>query len=252
MKIKAVSTEPILAGQQTIFDILDSHLENVEEKTIVVITSKIIALCENRVYPIEGTSKQKLIQDNSNLYYDPKFREKGLDFSFTIVDNTLIPSSGVDASNTNNMYVLWPEDSHKSANEIRSYLKRRFGLKHVGVIISDSTIGLSRWGTIGIAIGHSGFDAIKDYVGRPDLFGRTLEVSSANMAGSICAGAVAVMGEGAECTPIAVVTDIPQIDFKDADPTEEEISRYYISPLDDLIFKLFFTSVKWDKGGLSK
>ena len=252
MNIKAVSTEPILAGQQTIFEILDNHINDLEERTIVVITSKIIALCENRVFPIEGTDREKLIRDNSSLYYDPKFRQPGLDFSFSIVKNTLIPSSGVDASNTDNLYVLWPEDSIRSANEVRAYLKQRFNLKHVGVIISDSTIGLSRWGTIGIPIGHSGFDPIKDYVGTKDIFGRTLEVSSANMAGSLCAGAVAVMGEGAECTPIAILSDLPQVDFKDADPSDEEIAKYYISPLDDLVFKSFFTSVKWEKGGLPK
>ncbi|OGL31212.1 hypothetical protein A3F37_02475 [Candidatus Saccharibacteria bacterium RIFCSPHIGHO2_12_FULL_41_12] len=252
MLIRAVKTSPIRAGEQSIFDVLDKYLEKVEERSIVVITSKIVALLENRVVQIDGTDKKALIRESADLYYQPEPSASSLGYNFTILQNTLIPSSGIDASNTDGVYVLWPEDSIKSANEIRRYLKQKFQLKDVGVIISDSTIGLSRWGTIGICIGHSGFNPVNDYVGMPDIFGRNLELSSANMAGSLCAGAVAVMGEGPECTPVAIIEDLPQIKFQDHDTTPEEAKQYYLSPLEDLIFKEFFTSVKWlDDGNKS-
>ena len=127
-------------------------------------------------------------------------------------------------------------------------MQERFKVNHVGVIITDSTCTPLRWGTTGIALAHSGFIAIHDYIGRPDLFGRPLEVSKANISGGLAAAAVVAMGEGAEQTPLCLIEDATFVVFQDSDPTDDELKSLYI-PIEDDLFAPFLTSVAWERGG---
>ena len=67
------------------------------------------------------------------------------------------------------------------------------------------------------------------------------------MAGGLAAAAVLQMGEGAEQTPIAILTDLPFVHFQDRDPTAEELASVII-PLDEDLFAPFLTSVQWQQG----
>ncbi|HSX04886.1 MAG TPA: coenzyme F420-0:L-glutamate ligase [Candidatus Saccharimonadales bacterium] len=250
MIVTPIKTRKVLPGALSIEALLDEALPALSEQSIVVVTSKVVSLCENNVRPLEGTDREALLREEAELYFvdDRGKTEKRL-YNFTIKQKTLIPASGIDLSNSGGCYILWPRDPLASAEAIRQHLMQRDGLQQVGVIITDSTIGLSRWGTLGIAIGHSGFEPVKDYIGTPDLFGRTLMLSKSNLAGGLAAAAVAVMGEGAEQTPIAVIEAANGVDFWQADQTTGNPGVYYISPLDDDPFQPFFASAKWEKGG---
>ena len=251
MKVTPFRTPKILPGAITINDLLDDTLTEVTQRSIVVVTSKVLALCENNVVPIEGTDRVKLLQDEADLYYvvNP---DGDHEYNFTIKQRTLIPASGIDTSNGDGNYILWPKDSIASANAIHAHLREKYGVDEVGVIITDSTIGLSRWGTLGIAIGHSGFEPVKNYIGQPDIFGRPMMLSKANIAGGLAAAAVFVMGEGAEQTPIAVIEDLPSVEFWKGEDGGNAAGIYYISPLDDDPFKPFFKAVTWKRGGKYK
>lgn len=250
MIVKAIKTPKILPHKSTIDVVIDHAITVLTERSVVVVTSKIVSLCENRVVPIDEADRDELIKREADLYYKPT-NNLGQRYNFTITHNTLIPASGIDSSNGNDNYILWPKDPLASANAIRHYLTKKFGVKKVGVIITDSTIGLSRWGTLGIAIAHSGFVPIKDYIGQEDLFGRELTLSKANIAGGLASAAVVVMGEGSEQTPIAIIEDVPFVEFVGDDPGPEELSEYYVSPLIDEPFAPFFSEVQWLKGGRS-
>jgi F420-0:gamma-glutamyl ligase len=126
-------------------------------------------------------------------------------------------------------------------------LQARLGTPHIGVVITDSTCTPLRRGTTGICLAYSGFAAVKDYVGEPDLFGRPFRVSQANIAGGLAAAAVLAMGEGSERTPLCVIEDLPSVQFLDRDPTEDELDRARI-PLDDDLFAPFLTAVGWKRG----
>lgn len=249
MKITAIRTPKVLPGVQQLTELLDATLPPLRENTVVAVTSKIVALCENRVVPIEGTNREQLIHAEAEYYYDAQVPYTDRTYHFTITQNTLIPASGIDASNSNGNYVLWPADPIASASTIRRHLIAKHHLRHLGVIITDSTIGLSRWGTLGITIGHSGFAATKNYIGQPDLFGRTLQLSQANVAGGLAAAAVLAMGEGAEQTPLALIENPPGTQFQDHDPAPEDQAAYYISPLNDEPFRPFFSHIPWRPGG---
>ena len=84
----------------------------------------------------------------------------------------------------------------------------------LGVIITDShTIPLRR-GVLGISLAHYGFAPLKDYRGNADIFGRTLKMTQTNIPDGLAAAAVVLMGEGAERTPLALITDVPWVKFE--------------------------------------
>jgi putative folate metabolism gamma-glutamate ligase len=247
MKITSIKTKKLLPKNSiSLFSVLDESLTSLSEKSIVVITSKIVSICEGRVVKIGDIDKKQLINQEADLILSPQSESK-YKITLTIKDNIILPTSGIDESNGNGYYILWPENSQNTANKVRDYLCRRFGLKNVGVVITDSRSTLLRWGSTGVAIAHSGFTALKSYVGKPDIFGRLLKVTRSNIMDAIAVSGVLVMGEGAEQTPIAVVEDIPFIDFLDHNPTIEELKKLKLS-LEDDFYSPLLRSVNWKKG----
>lgn len=246
MRITPIKTDKILPKSHSLYEVLDKSINNLDENSIVVITSKIVSLCEGRTVPISGAKKKELVEQEAE-YYLPKDASK-YGYGFTITNGTLIPAAGIDESNSNGNYLLWPKDSQATANQVRKYLCKKFGLKHVGVIITDSTCFPMRRGTLGIPLAHSGFLAINNYVGKPDLFGRPFSVSAAGIALGLSAAAVSTMGEGTEQTPLAVIEDVPFVQFQDRDPNPEEIEHFYIGNKDEDLFAPFINSVNWQKG----
>src|ERR1700733_9289142 len=117
MNIKSIRTDKILPGAVSILRLVDSCIESMEERSILVVTSKVISLCENQVVPVEDTDRELLIRSEAELYYKPN-RASGSGYNFTIKQGTLIPASGIDVSNANGNYILWPKDSVKTANAI--------------------------------------------------------------------------------------------------------------------------------------
>lgn len=248
MKVAALKTDKIRPGDMGILEVLNKAISHLEEKSVVVVTSKIVALCENRVEPVNGTDKEALIKRESNLYLPSMLSKYG--YHFTITNHTLISVAGIDESNSGgDYYVLWPRDVQKSANDIRQYLRDKFRLKELGVIISDSTVLPLRWGTFGIPLSFSGFRATNNYIGEPDLFGRRFKVSKSGVALGLTAAAVVVMGEGTEQTPIAVISDVPFIEFQKANPTKDELENFYISDWHEDLFEPFLSKADWQKGG---
>ena len=245
MIVNAIKTSRILAGDIGLLALIDESIASLEEGSILAITSKVVSLCENSVVPLDSISKAELVEKESDYFLPDTVGKYG--FNFTITNHTFIPMAGIDESNANGYYVLWPKDPQNTANEVRRHLAERFKLSRVGIIITDSTCQPMRRGTSGISIAHSGFAALTDYVGTPDLFGRPLEVTSANIVGGLAAAAVLAMGEGAEQTPLCVISDLPFVKFQPRDPADEEIEASHITIEDD-IFEPFLNSVKWQKG----
>jgi F420-0:gamma-glutamyl ligase len=248
MIVTPVHTPRIEANSTELLALLDQVLPALSEGCVVAITSKIVSLCEGSVVPIDTTDKEQLVIQESNLYLPATLSKYG--HHFTITNNTLIAVSGIDESNGNGYYILWPKDSQATANRVRAYLKDKYHLNELGVIITDSTCHPLRRGTGGITLAYSGFRALNNYIGTPDLFGRNFAVSQADVAGGLAAAAVLQMGEGTERTPIAILSDLSFVTFEDHDPSPEELAEV-IMPIEDDLFAPFLTAVSWRKGGRS-
>lgn len=245
MIVTPIKTRVVRASDRTILLFLDESISDIKEKSVLVITSKIVSLCEGRVMDKKVMNKEQLAEEEAELFLPASENKYG--FTLSIKHNMIIPSSGIDESNADEKYVLWPEDPQKSVNDVRAYLAKRFSLKNVGVIISDSRATPLRWGTTGAALSHSGFAALHDYIGRLDIFGRTLEVTKANVRDALAAAAVVVMGEGAEQTPLALIEDLPFVTFQDRSPTEEELDNLKISIEED-VYAAILKRAPWKKG----
>ncbi len=245
MNVTPIRTPIVSAGSTSLVELLDKTLLHFAENSILVVTSKVVSLCEGRVVNSGETTRDELIAREAQYYLPPTYSRYG--HHFTITENTLIASAGIDESNAGGPMVLWPRDAQATANEIRRYLEQRFGVVYTGVLIVDSTSQPMRRGSFGISLAHSGFKELHDYRGQPDLFGKPMKVSVANVSSGLAAAAVVTMGEGDESTPLAILTDVPFVTFTGADPSTAELQELQMTMQEDL-FAPFFVGVKWERG----
>lgn len=245
MKVTPIRTNPILAGDD-MYEVLDRTLSMVEECSILAVTSKIVSICEGVVVKNDGTiDKHTLVKREADAYLDvPLSQTYGV--TITIKRHMLVVNTGIDESNGNGYFILWPRDPYKSAVAIWNYIRKKYHLAKFGVIITDSHVIPLQWGTRGRALSWCGIEPLKNYIGTPDIFGKNLRMTKESIADGLSAAAVAVMGEGNEQTPLALITDIPFVQFQDRPPTKKEIASLTISLSDD-IYAPFLNSVRWMK-----
>lgn len=199
MKVRPIKTRIFKEGDDLI-DFITDHIKSLKDSSVLVVTSKIVALSERRTaMPVNARAKEKLIREESEVALLTKHTW------LTIKDGLLVASAGIDESNANGKLILLPRDSFKSAQVLRHKLRKKYGVKNLGVLITDSRTMPLRAGAIGMAVGYAGFRAIKDYRETPDIFGRKFKLSRANTADGLAAAAVLVMGEGREQQPLAII-----------------------------------------------
>lgn len=211
MIIKPIKTRPFLPPKDDLLSLVSKV--RVREKSILVITSKIVSIWQGRCIRIEDVpDKDELIKKEADLYLPREKVPKGW-VMLTMKHNIMIPTAGIDESNANGYYILWPEKPFETAKKIYSFIKKEYKLKKFGIIISDSHTVPLRWGTMGIALAYWGFWPLKDYRGKPDIFGRKLKITQSNIADALATAAVLVMGEGKERTPMALIEDLDSVKF---------------------------------------
>lgn len=235
--------------QDNLWEVLKQSLPSViKEKTIVAITSKIVSIGEGRCIPLQSIkNKDTLIKQESDKWL-PRNITKGGWVMHTLTHNLLIPTAGIDESNALDHYILWPKDPKKSARLIHAWLKKKYNLKQVGVIITDSHSVILRRGTVGISIAHHGFRPINDYRNGTDLFNRKLKITQSNIADGLAAAVVVSQGEGGEQKPIALISDIPFVTFVSKEWQPKSLfSSYEVPPREDLYFQLL-SKLPWKKG----
>lgn len=246
MIIRPIKTDKITTRDNDLFKILDRHLHSFKEDSVLVITSKIVSICEGSTLPTEGVDKRKLMAERSELFLNPS---SGKGRIFSMIKGFLVSSAGIDESNGDGKYIFWPKDPQRDANRIRRYITKRFSVKNAGVIITDSRTIPFRRGVTGMSIAYSGFLPLNDRRGESDIFGRKIKSVMANVIDGLAIAAVTVMGEVGEQTPLAVIEDVPFVRFKKVNPSKKEVEFMQVKPEDD-VYTPFFKKVKWKKGGL--
>jgi F420-0:gamma-glutamyl ligase len=113
MHIRTIRTHKITIADRVLFDILDAYINSFADHTILAVTSKIVAICQGRVVPIGAVDKQTLIEQEADYFLPPEGNRYHV--SLTIKENVLIPSAGIDESNSDHHYVLWPQDAQETA-----------------------------------------------------------------------------------------------------------------------------------------
>ena len=210
---KPIQTRIVQPPKDEIWDILD-QLPPLHEKDILFITSKILAIHQGRCVPCAGTDKTELIKQEAS-HYLPYVHPSGFNVNLTITDNILIAAAGIDASNANDHYILWPKNVDKLCQEIRTYLCGKNNIRDLGVISTDSHTMPLRYGVTGIATGLAGVEPLKDIRGHTDLFGRPMHLTQVDQVDALAAMAVLLMGETNECTPMVLLTGYDNIVFNE-------------------------------------
>lgn len=232
MIIKSIKTHKITTSDKDVLVILDKYIKKLKDGSVVIIASKIISITEGRVVKLSEKDLENLIKKEADEYISKEFHKYNL--YITIKNNHLTYSSGIDESNGNGYQILWPKNAQKSANKIRAFLRKKFKIKNLGIIITDMTALPLRWGIIAGEIAYSGFNPLRDLTGTPDIFGKNFKYTKVGILNGLAASAGVVMGEGAEQTPIGIITDVPFVEFIDRNPSKKELESLVIDPENDL------------------
>ena len=200
-------------------NLVDLILESSEinDGDILVFSQKIVSKSEGRILSLSSVNPSLLANGIASSYgKDPRLVELILSESKRIVrmENGIIivetkhgfvcANAGIDESNVQDGYAaLLPEDPDKSANLLKERIEQKTG-KNIAVIISDTFGRPFRLGQTDVAIGIAGIEPILDYIGKPDTFGKVMQVTAIAIADEICSATELVMGKVRKC-PIAIV-----------------------------------------------
>ena len=210
-------------------DIIDLVLKSaiIKDYDILIFTQKIISKSEGRIVDLSSVNPSLLASGIANSYgKDPRLVELILSESKRIVrmqESVIIVESnhgfvcanaGIDESNVRDGYVtMLPEDPDQSADELKKQIEQRTK-KNIAVIISDTFGRPFRLGQTNVAIGIAGMEPIIDYKGKPDTFGKILQVTAIAVADELCSASELVMGKVENC-PVAIIRNF-KFDFSDA------------------------------------
>jgi dihydrofolate synthase / folylpolyglutamate synthase len=221
------------AGEDLLKFIL-AHVSKIEEQSVIVISSKIVAVSERRiVQQWNEKSRKVLIHASSDAVltrnYPPLTYQNGI----------YTAAAGIDTSNGNGALILPPKNAWITAHRVRAVLQKKYNRAHLGVIIADSMPLPGKQGVVSSTIACAGFLPVQQYKGKKDIFGRVFEYSSANHADALAAAAGVTMGEGAEQCPLAIITGAP-ISFTNKRVHVRDITI----PLEQDIYKPLSESVR--------
>ena len=233
MKVQPIQTKIFREGDDLVA-FIRAHVPKLKEGSLLVITSKIVALAEKRT--AMPSDLERMIRKESVWVKKTKYGK------LTFKDGMYMWNAGIDASNANGKIILLPKDSFAAAKKIYSSVLQKTAIRKFGVIIVDSRIMPLRAGVIGIALGYAGFRGLRDYRGKKDMFGRRLKYTQTDLADSLASAAIAVMGEGNERQPLCVIEDAP-VDFTRRVSKRELI----VAPEIDMYRPLFKPSARASK-----
>jgi coenzyme F420-0:L-glutamate ligase / coenzyme F420-1:gamma-L-glutamate ligase len=199
-----------------IASIKQNELE-IQNGDILVVAHKIVSKAEGRIVSLADINPSpKAIRMAKEHGKDPRIMElilkesahilrakKGIIVSET-KHGLVCANAGVDQSNVEGeSALLLPIDPNISARKIEDDVEKKTG-KEIAVVITDTFGRPFREGQTNVAIGVSGIDPIKSYIGSHDMYGRELRVSEIAVADEIASAAELVMGK-AESVPVVII-----------------------------------------------
>lgn len=200
-----------------------------QDGDVIVLAQKIVSKAEGRRMRLDHfVPTEEAMALAKTTGKDPRLIKAILEESKKIIrtaPNTVIAehkngficaNAGIDHSNVkieegdapDDWLLLLPVNSDKSASEIRASMEAASG-KKIAVLIIDSHGRPWRVGTVGMTIGVSGMPALVDLRGKPDLFGRKLQITQVAAADELAAGASLMMGQADEASPVVHVRGFP-------------------------------------------
>ncbi len=237
MKITSVKTA-LFKPRENLVAFITAHIPTVEENAVLAVASKLLALWKGEIVPYQNSAqKDELIKRESD------FALKTSLAWLTVKEGMVMTNAGIDESNANGKLLLLPPDCYALAATLRAELCEAWHVKNLGLVVTDSMILPFRTGVIAGAVAYAGFKGVRDERGKPDLFGKKLEVTFVNVADTLASAAALEMGEGREQRPLALITGAPA-EFVDSVPQKE--IKY---PMKDDLYTPLFQAVGYKTKG---
>jgi coenzyme F420-0:L-glutamate ligase / coenzyme F420-1:gamma-L-glutamate ligase len=224
---------PLIKPGDNLADILVRATREVKLKPrngdIWILAQKIVSKAENRLVNLNQiTPSSRAFEIANRTRKDPRFVELVLRESKEILRQKpgalivehncgfICANAGIDHSNVEGLeqgssddwVLLLPEDSDRSASQIRTRLQEIYKMRF-GVLIIDSHGRAWRNGTVGATIGISGLPGLVDLRGKADMFGYKLQITQVGVADELAAAASLVMGQADERTPVVLARGFP-------------------------------------------
>jgi coenzyme F420-0:L-glutamate ligase/coenzyme F420-1:gamma-L-glutamate ligase len=170
---------------------------------VLVVAHKVVSKAEGRVRRLDEIEPgERALALAREHHKDPRLVQAVLDESAELLrahDGRLIcethhgfvcANAGIDQSNTSGEgeLVLLPADPDGSARRLRSALEGARGVRPA-VVVADSFGRAWRLGQVDVALGVAGLTPLDAWAGRPDAYGRTLNVTSIAVADAVAAAA---------------------------------------------------------------
>ena len=195
---------------------------------VLVVTHKIVSKAEGREIPLDSvTPSSQALALSEKTKKPPELVQLIIEESEEIIMEArgilicrsrlgwTCANAGVDQSNVlgERCAVLLPVDPDKSARELSERIGGHFGCR-IALIISDTHGRPLREGIVGVAIGCSGIDPMRSYIGKADRAGRLMKASIEAVADELAAAASILMGQGSESVPAVLVQgyDFPYVE----------------------------------------
>lgn len=238
MQINAIKTKIFKKGDDINHFIL-SNFKKIKEGDVVLITSKILSLAEGSVVPFTSFGdKKNIIKKESDYALKTQWAW------ITMKNRRILASAGVDKSNAKGELILLPRDSYVWAQKIQAILKRKYHIKKLGVIITDSRTEPLKAGVFGRAIGYAGIKGLFCYRGVKDIFGKKMRFSRINIPDTLACAGVFEMWEAAERKPLCIISGVPSHFFTNKKANSNEI---FISLTEDMYTPYLSYFLKKDK-----
>ncbi len=121
----------------------------------------------------------------------------------------LIADAGLDESNApHGITVGWPIDPVTSTKKLRIALEATLqSTGNVAVIMTDSCVHPRRRGVLAFALTVSGIDPLQSEVGKLDVFGKPLHITTEAIADQLATVGNFLMGNAGQSTPAAIIRD---------------------------------------------
>jgi coenzyme F420-0:L-glutamate ligase / coenzyme F420-1:gamma-L-glutamate ligase len=226
LKIVPLRGLPLIRAGDDLVELVASALKlngvMLRDRDVLVVAQKIVSKAEGRVVDLATIEPSaQAVALAADVDKDPRLVEVILSESVRVVRarrgvlivehrlGFIMANAGVDKSNVapadgSNRVLLLPENPDRSAEMLRRGLAAVTGID-VAVVINDSFGRPWRQGTASVAVGVAGLPALIDLRGRPDLFGRRLEVSVIGFADEVAAAASLLMGQADEALPAVLI-----------------------------------------------
>lgn len=221
MNIIPVKTKILEPPKDDLCEAVRTSALKLVENDLVVISSKAVSIDEGNCLKQKEVNKDTLVRDEAEAFLS----STDSPWTISVKHGTFISGAGIDKSNAGEYFALLPKDPCASADRLRDFLQNEYGVKNLGIVISDSHSVPLRHGSTGVAIGWSGFEPVTSFKGKPDLFGRAARHTHVNIADALAAAGVLTMGELSEQTPLAVIRDVNSVNFTDRDTSGELLTN---------------------------